>query len=164
MSEPWKDVLFSYDFWNSDGCSFDRRGILVADSLTLIGDSMYEACLWSPEGISSTCASKDFLRFQGDCQPQTVKLLWDIARPVLPDTKYVLFHADMMPENVLADFAVDSASHVLPLLQDGDRLIRVVEMFAGGVGGNGGTNWQTILDLLFGIFFEDYDSPIEKPA
>eukprot|EP00435_Cladocopium_sp_Y103_P034119 s1286_g8.t1 len=47
----------------------------------------------------------------------------------------VLYKVDTMPSNPTADFQVLPETVVLPLLQDDEPTIRVIEMFSGGFGG-----------------------------
>eukprot|EP00435_Cladocopium_sp_Y103_P067513 s251_g30.t1 len=97
---------------------------------------MYDCLVWSPEGISSSCAINDFLKFQGDCWPQNARLLWDASKACpVAGVKYMLCNVDTMPENPNADFQIMPDSLVLPLNKCESPTIRVVEMFAGGVGG-----------------------------
>eukprot|EP00435_Cladocopium_sp_Y103_P049525 s1111_g15.t1 len=86
--------------------------------------------------ISSSCVCSDFLKFESDGMPVEMTLVWDAAKsPPMPNTKYILHRIDCLPDNILMDFHVDAETLVLPLLHDDQPVIRVIEMFSGGVGG-----------------------------
>lgn len=124
------------DFWKSDGFEVKSRSILVASDFEHLGNGRFTCQTWNPEGISSSCIIQDFLKFGGDHQPVESTLLWDVRKsPPLPQTKYVLFQVNTMPEDILMDYQVDSGTIPMPCLQDDQPIVRVIEMFSGGVGG-----------------------------
>eukprot|EP00435_Cladocopium_sp_Y103_P023139 s1570_g5.t1 len=144
MSHVFREILQEADFWHSDGCQVRPRSILVIDNLELIGGHLFSGEMLRPAGISSECVLNDFLRYRSDQVIDECKILWDAAKPSpLPCTRYVMKGIVTFPNDASCDFEVDCQTIPLPLLQNGDMPIRVVEMFAGACGG-----WKTALNFL----------------
>jgi hypothetical protein len=90
MAYIWKEIIDGSDFWLSDGCYCNCRSILVAENFAYIHGSVFFRTTVIPEGISSTCATNDVLRFRKDEASDDCKILWDANWGLpLPNAKYV---------------------------------------------------------------------------
>eukprot|EP00435_Cladocopium_sp_Y103_P072326 s1543_g39.t3 len=87
---------------------------------------------------------RDFLKFRNDEILNEAVVIWDSAwtKPI-SGVKYILHNVDTMPLNPYCDFCVDEKCVPLPLLHDESPTVRVIEMFAGAVGG-----WKIACDFL----------------
>eukprot|EP00435_Cladocopium_sp_Y103_P074572 s105_g49.t1 len=144
MSNLWKDILWEVDFLLSEGSQVKSRSILVVDNCQCLGDNLFTCDMIIPGGISTACVVNDFLRFQTDQVSDECKILWDVSRGVpCANTKYILKNVKLFPDHPSHDFEVDGLTIPMPLMQDSNMPIRVLEMFSGACGG-----WKTGLNFL----------------
>ena len=144
MSSVWKEILDEFDLWMSDGCAFKKYGILVAENILPLKDGWFSCSVIAPEGISSSCIARDFMRFHDDRPSHEATMIWNVewSQP-LPEVKYMICGVDVCPDNILADFEVPKSAIPLPLLQASVMPVNVIELFSGGLGG-----WKTACNFL----------------
>ena len=141
------DVISRYDLLHSDGflLSTDHRINMVVENFIPKGDDWYEVDAFIPEGVSSNCCLKDFLKFRSDAPASRCLIHWNAQKPAPIHAKFLSIDVDASNHPGL--HTLDDRSIPLTLGKPSEGDLRVLELFAGGFGG-----WRRSLDFLSRLF------------
>ena len=140
--EVWKDILCSYDLLFGDGAMDKPQVNVLVKDFKLVNDNLWETVVCRPEGGSSSCSLQEFPRFQTDEEIATKRFQWE--HPTSPDAlgKTFLVGAKMLTGQAV-DFMIPAECIVMPLAHVAPGPLKILELFAGGVGG-----WRMACDFL----------------
>ena len=141
------DIISKYDLLHSDGFEFpiDNRVNMVVGNFRSRSDGWFEVDVFIPEGVSSACCLKDFLKFRCGTPTSRCLIHWPACKPAPVDARYLLIDVDA--SNHPESYALDERSIPLTLGKPSDGDLRVLELCAGGFGG-----WHRSLDFLSCMF------------
>ena len=89
------------------------RICLVAEVSRKISDRVFQITAFEPEGISTSCAKRDFLQFAVDSPRDRFVLQWNSDRPAPAFAKYMFLDVDA--SSLPGFLSLDEESYPLPL-------------------------------------------------
>lgn len=99
-------------------------------------DSMLEATLLCPEGVSSNAILNDILQYNCDEPVGTIALLWDVKHTAPNhDEKYFFVNAAKLVDGSIPTFQIDPMTVPIPISKSQQGRVKLLELFAGGYGG-----------------------------
>eukprot|EP00438_Fugacium_kawagutii_P004223 Skav215955 [mRNA] locus=scaffold226:965212:969801:+ [translate_table: standard] len=150
----WQDILWSHDVHGGLGSrSMIFRGNILVNDTQRKEDGLIHCDLLKPHGMSTQAAISDLLIYEEETVLSQKTISWD-PRWGLPEdgSRYFLMNVadgDFAPY----DYMVDGDTLPVPVTTNNCGPIRILEMYAGGIGG-----WHGAATLLKD--FHDFDAQV----
>ena len=136
MSNPLGDLLCRFDIAFSDGYQPKDRTILLGMNPVVGVDGIVQLTALRPEGISSSCALAEVLKFHADEPREEILLRWTSPlKPPCTDAGVYMFVDIRTLHDDVASFLVDAQCVPISLSRQTNGPLSVLELCAGGYGG-----------------------------